>query len=106
MENNYLVDRETLGQFVDVLIAKKYGDQVPVDSSDLRERSIKQLDESITNAVFGNLNLSQLDEVNAIVENGDSAEAFMAFFENAGIDVKQKISDAMSAFSAKFLEEQ
>ena len=55
--DNLLIDRETLGRFVDELIKKKplaVGN--PEELNALREESIKALDDRIAMAIFGGLN--------------------------------------------------
>ncbi len=53
--NDYLVDRETLGQFVDALIAQKYQNQPVENSKTLRETLIEKIDDLILYVIFLNL---------------------------------------------------
>ncbi len=99
---NYLVERETLGKFVDNLIAKKHQPIGDLDS--LRRQSIKQLDDQIGKAVFGSLTKNQLDELNIMLDQGETdARAFQDFFKNAGVNLEQVITTVMQRFSQNFL---
>ena len=103
--DNYLIDRETLGQFVDELIKKK---PLPVDSAEeltkFREEQIAALDDRISQAIFEQLSDDQLREVNELLDDeGATAERFQEFFSNAGVDIEKVISDTLEAFSKEFL---
>ncbi len=103
--DNYLVDRETLGQFVDELMKKK---PLPANTAEelnaFREANIKSLDDEISLAIFSSLNKAQLDEFNQILDREEeSPEAFKDFFQSAGINLEEIITDAMQKFSAEFL---
>ena len=103
--NNTLIDREALGQFVDELIKQK---PLPVndteDLSSLREESIKALDEKIYNSVFGQLTEEQIDEFSLMLDSDDtSEEAYQDFFQNAGINLKETITNTMQEFATEFL---
>lgn len=103
--NNYLIDRETLGKFVDELIKKK---PLPVNTPEelnaLRENAIQSLDERIGMAVFGKLSDEQNAAFNQMLDRGDATEEdFQKFFDDAGVNIDQSISDAMNAFREEFL---
>ncbi len=103
--DNYLIDRETLGQFVDELIKKK---ALPVDDTAeleaLREREMKTLDDKVIDAIFGNLNDEQAAEMNQLLDkNEESPEVFENFFKNAGINLEQTITKTMQDFATHFL---
>lgn len=101
---NYLIGRETLGKFIDQLIAQKYPNQPSSSLEELRESNIKKLDDQISDAVFSSLDDTQLDEINAILDREENdPTAFQIFFKNVGIDVEQIITDAMTKFSQDFL---
>lgn len=100
MEDDFIRQQE-LGRFVDKLIEKKSPGQ-PV-ANEVKIRAIQDLDERITNAVLGDLNTEQLQELDALVNSDGSESTIQAFFDNAGIDTKQKIAEAMETFSAEFL---
>lgn len=103
--DNYLIDRETLGEFIDELIKKK---PLPVDSAEdlakFREEKIKELDDRISMAVFGGLSEEKLDEVDKLLDNEDAGpEVFDEFFKGAGVDLDQVIKDTMQTFMNEFL---
>lgn len=103
--DNYLMDRETLGQFVDELIKTK---ALPVDDTAeleaLREREMKALDDRVINEVFGRLSDEQAAELNQLLDREEeSTEAFEEFFQNAGIDVEKIIEQTMQDFATEFL---
>lgn len=105
--DNYLIDREALSQFVDELIKKKL---LPVDSTEeldsLREKAIKALDDKINTAIFGRLTDEQDQEINQLLDrNEEDPEVFKEFFNRAGLNLEEIITDAMQDFSKKFLEE-
>ncbi len=103
--DNYLIDRETLGQFVDQLMRRRpLPINTPEELNALREDSIKALDDRISMAIFGGLNKGQLREFNQILDRGEeSPEVFQSFFQNAGINLEGAIAGAMRKFSAEFL---
>ena len=103
--DNYLVDRETLGQFVDELMRKK---PLPANTAEelnaLREKNIEALDHEIGMAIFGSLNEAQLKEFNQMLDcNEESPVVFQTFFQNSGIDLEKTIADAVQKFSTEFL---
>ena len=100
--NDYLVDRETLGQFADALITQKYQNQ-PVAES-FREDLIKEIDDKISTAIFGSLSTERLDEINTLFDrNEDDPRVFQEFFQNSGIDLQQIITNVMNNFKTSFL---
>ena len=104
--DNYLIDRQTLLQFVDELIKKK---PLPVESAEelnsFREEKIKELDDQITMAVFGGLTEDQDREINELLDRGEeNPEVFKSFFERAGIDLEKTITKAMEDFAKEYLE--
>lgn len=100
MEDDFIRQQE-LGRFVDKLIEKKSPGQ-PV-ANETKIRAIQDLDERITNAVLGDLSTEQLQELDTIISSDGSDSAIQTFFDNAGIDAKQKVAEAMEIFSAEFL---
>lgn len=101
--DNYLLDYETLGKFVDEIMKTS---PMPVNDTEelkaLREENIKKLDDKISTAIFGSLNDEQLDQINNILDNDDgSQEVYENFFKEAGIDVQQVITKAVQDFSAE-----
>lgn len=103
--DNYLIDRETLGQFVDELMKKKpLPANTPEELTTLREQTIKSLDDKIGMAIFGSLATPQLEELNQILDRGEeSPEVFQNFFQNAGVDLQKTIGDTMTTFGKQFL---
>ena len=100
-----LLDRETLGKFVDELIKQK---ALPVDNTEelnkMREDSIKSLDDKIGMAIFGRLNEEQNEEINQLLDqNEEDPDVFRRFFESAGIDTEKVIKDTMQEFGNEFL---
>ena len=103
--DSYLTDRETLGKFVDELLAKKFPGRDSAELTDLREENIKQLDDQNRDAVFRALPREQLQEFNAILDSGEeNQDVFRNFFSNAGLDLESKISETLKSFSMRFLE--
>ncbi|MDO4611774.1 MAG: DUF5663 domain-containing protein [Candidatus Saccharibacteria bacterium] len=102
--NEYLVDRETLGQFVDALIAQKYQDQPVPNFEALREDEIKKLDDRIGKAVFGNLTEVELAEINSIIDSDEDDEArVQEFFDSSSINLQQVIQNTLLAYKREFL---
>jgi len=104
--DNLLIDRETLGKFVDELIKQK---PLAVDNAEqlnsLREEAIKNLDDKIGMAVFSQLNEEQNKEINQLFDRGEeSEEVFKNFFDRAGINLETTIARAIREFSDEFLE--
>ena len=103
--NDYLIDRETLGRFVDELIKNK---TLPVDNADelnaQREQLIKDLDKKIGLAIFGKLTKEQATELNQLFDQDDTTEeTYQAFFDKIGLDIEQTASEAMKEFAREFL---
>lgn len=103
--DDYLIDRETLGKFVDELIKKK---ALAVNTTDelneLREKAIASLDDEITLAIFGQLDDERIAELSELLDDATKTEDdFNRFFENAGINVEKTIADAMKEFGEEFL---
>lgn len=102
--NDYLVDRETLGQFVDALIAQKYQNQPVENSETLRETLIEKIDDRILDAIFRDLSKQQLAEINVLFDRDEEDPAvFEDFFKNANINIRQKTAEALESFKAEFL---
>ena len=103
--DNYLIDRETLEQFVDELMRQK---PLPASSADeltaLREKTIKDLDDEVGTAIFDSLTTEQLEQFNQLADSDeDSPEVFRQFFRDAGVDLQKVISEAVTKFNEKFL---
>ena len=105
MEDNYLIDRETLGKFVDELIKQK---PLAVDNTEelnkLREQAIESLDQHIATAIFGQFTEEQNEAYHQLLNRPDATEDdFQAFFAENGIDVDEAISNGAKTFGAEFL---
>lgn len=103
--DNYLIDRETLGGFIDELIKKK---PLPVNAAEeltnYREEQIKALDDRISQAIFGGLTDDQDRELNNLLDRGEpSSETLESFFSQAGINIDETIKNAMESFAKEYL---
>lgn len=102
---DYLLDRETLGQFVDELIKKR---PLPVDNAEeinnYREEQMKALDDHITNALFGQMNEEQATALSQLLDQEkENPDVFKNFFTEQNINVEQIVADAANSFSANYL---
>ena len=82
---DYLIDRETLEKFIDELIKKR---PLPVNNPEeigsFKEKQIKALDNSIIQALFGNLTESQSVELNNLLAvEQENPSVFQSFFQNS-----------------------
>ena len=104
--DNYLIDRVTLGKFVDELIKNKTLSAGSVENLDaLREQTIKDLDDQIAKAVFGRFTKEQNAEFNQLLDNDATTEEdYEKFFNDIGFDLDVIIPDAMKQFATNFLE--
>ena len=102
---DYLVDREILGKFVDDLIKKK---PLPVNDAaelnQLREKSIKELDDEIGTAIFSSLSDEENEKLYQLLERDEATpETYDRFFKEAGINLEEIITKVMQDFGTKFL---
>lgn len=103
--DNYLLDYEMLGGFVDNLMKTK---PMPAQNAEelnvLREKNIKLLDDKITDAIFGSLTDEQMSELSSLLDKEDNTpDTYAAFFEKAGIDMEATIMQALTEFKTEFL---
>lgn len=103
--DGYLIDRQTLEQFIDELIKRK---PLAVGSAEelnaFREDNIRQLDNEIAAAIFGRLSQEQLAEMEHAIDTGeDTPEFFQDKFAEYGIDLEKTIADAAEDFGKRFL---
>lgn len=103
--DDYLIDRQTLEQFVDELIKKR---NLPVSTAEeiasFKEEQIKNLDDRITKELFSQIGSDQVSEFNRLLENSESSpEVFEQFFKTANIDVEKSITNTMQNFALDFL---
>ena len=104
--DNYLLDPESLGQFIDELMKKKpLPINTPEELNAFREQNIKELDDKISMAIFTSLTNEQLDDLNQNLNQGSNItpEFFQNFFQNAGLDLQSIITDTMTTFGKQFL---
>lgn len=103
--DNYLIDRETLSQFVDELIKRKpLSTNDPEELDAFREKSIKELDDQIGLAIFGSLNEEQGAELDQLLDNDDgSGQPYVDFFNKIGLDVEKTVTNSMQAYAKNFL---
>ena len=103
--DNLLIDRETLGRFVDELIKKKpLAVNNPEELNSLREKSINELDDRIALAIFGNLNDQQNAELNQLLDRPDTSETeFQQFFEKNNLNVEEAVTNTVRMFGREFL---
>ncbi len=100
----YLVEYETLAKFVDGLIAEKYPNRPAEETKDLREDSIRQLDDAIYEEIFGELTDQQVEDLTKLLNDPSTpAERFQDFFKSVGINLEQRAASAMRSFANKFL---
>ena len=98
------IERETLGELIDTLLAQKYPGTPAMELAEVRETNIKKLDDHIVKAVFGSLSEEKLNELSSMLDkNENNPMVFQAFFRNSGIDLEQVISDAAKEYSSAFL---
>lgn len=102
---DYLLDRETLGQFIDGLMKKR---PLPVDSAEeinnYREKQIKALDDHITNAIFGNMSEKQIASLSQLLDQEkDNPDVFKIFFAKQNINIEQIVANAINSFSTSYL---
>lgn len=106
--NDYLIDRETLGQFVDALISQKSQIQ-PAANSETRETKTREdlmaeVDDLILDTVIRSLNRSQFDEFNALLDRGETdATVFENFFKNANLDLTKIVTETLKTYQTEFL---
>ncbi len=103
--DNYLIDRETLGRFVDELIKNKV--QAGANLEELntkREETIKALDKKIGLAIFSRFTPEQNTEFNQLLDSEDTTEVtFEEFFKKIGFDIEKISTGAMQQFAQEFL---
>ncbi len=103
--DNYLLDYETLGGFVDeIMKAKPMPAHTPEELNALREKNIKQLDDKICANLFGKLTVDQDAKLNQLFDSDESDPAvFENFFRENGIDLEKSIADSVKEFGAELL---
>ncbi len=104
-ENDFLIDRQTLGQFVDELIKNH---TIPVNTPEeltaFREKAMHELDDRIGEALFGGLTEAQGAELDALLDaDNDSPEPYQAFFAKHGIDVEKITTETAKKYVQDFV---
>lgn len=104
-EDNYLMDREALGGFIDELIKKKYpSGGISEDLASLRARSMKELDDQIGAAIFGSLTEEQDAELNRLMDqDAGNGQIYQDFFDKIGLDLEKITAQAMDKYAREFL---
>lgn len=102
---DYLLDRETLAQFIDELMKKR---PIPVDNAteinNFREEQMKALDDHISDAIFGGMSDAQLSGLNQLLDQEkDNPDVFRNFFKAQNIDIDGIVADAFNSFSTNYL---
>ena len=101
--HEYLVDRETLGQFVDALLTQKYPGPPTEKYQRLREVSMRLLNQRIGEALFGKLSLGAHDEIDSLLDDPNTPpEAFHAFFEKYHLEPQKIIEQVFADFKQEF----
>ena len=104
MDNDYLIERETLAKLVDALLSKKYPNGLPENSDAIREENIQKLDNKIIKDLSRSFTKSQIADFNKLIdENESDPQVFRKFFKDTNIDLEQQIEESMREFSAEFL---
>ena len=106
--HEYLIDRETLGQFVDALIKQKYPEQPAGEQAEAfekyREQLIEVLDNRIAANVFGGLSYDAHNELDQLLDDPNtSPETFRAFFEKYNLSPEDIIKTTLEDYKTEFL---
>ena len=103
--NDYLIDRETLGRFVDELIKRKPMPSATAEEADKkREELMAALDRHVGVAIFSQFTPEQNAEFKQKMSADDTTvDTYAEFFEKAGIDVEKTMTEAMKAFGIEYL---
>ena len=103
MDNNYLIDYETLASFVSPILAQIYPNMSASELDSLREENIKKLDDMIGESILGDMTKSQLNEFTSILEKNDDPDVICEFLDDNNINLEQKISKALETFKSEIL---
>lgn len=103
--DDYLIDRETLGRFVDELIKRKPMSSANAEEADKnREELMAALDRHIGVAIFSQFTPEQNIEFKQKMSSDETtADTYAEFFKKTGIDIEKTIADAMKAFGTEYL---
>lgn len=102
---NYLVDRETLAQFIDQLTSQKpLPATTPEERNQQREQLISSLDQTIRLSLLNQLSADQLDELNSLLDRDDEiTDEYDRFFDHAGLDLHKITTNAAVHFGQVYL---
>ena len=103
---DYLIDRETLGQFIDELMKRR---TLPVNTAEelanYREAQMHALDDRISQAIIGSLNQEQAEALDGLLDQEkENPDVFDDFFKNNDINVERIIASTAESFGKEFLE--
>lgn len=100
----YFIEHDTLAKLIDALISQKYPDKAKESLDEIREKSIRALDDRIATKIFSSLSEEQLKEISALLDSQEkSPVTFQEFFQKHSINLNQKITEAVEEFSREFL---
>lgn len=103
--DNYLVDRQVLGKFIDRLLSEKFSGRSEAELEGLREQKIKELDDRISLDITSSLSDDQLDALEMLLDAEEqSADVFEDFFKRAGINLEEKMQESMNGFARDFMD--
>ncbi|MBR3052076.1 hypothetical protein IKG60_00450 [Candidatus Saccharibacteria bacterium] len=102
---DYLLDRETLMQFIDSLMKKR---TLPVNSAEelakYREEQMHALDDYVSQAIFGSLDSAQTAALSDLLNReSENPDVFRDFFEHENINLELIITGAFESFGKNFL---
>lgn len=102
---DYLIDRDTLGKFIDELLQKK---PAPAENAEelnrFKEAQMAALDDKINKAMLSSLSDEQLEELEQMLDRGEeSPEAYDALYKNAGVNLETIMTNAMREFETEYL---
>ena len=103
--DNYLIDRETLAEYVDEIMKQKPAPvNTPEELNALREQNIQELDKRIKKAIVNSLTEPQQEELLTLLDSETvTEEDFQAFFDRAGVNIEQMLTNAIVQFGKEYL---
>ena len=102
--DNYLVDRGTLGKFIDELMAQKsLPERSAEEAEKYREEKMGELNRKIGLKIVDALDDEQFAKFDKLLDRDESPEAYRAFFKGAGLDIENIIAEAMREFGEDYL---
>ena len=102
--DDYLLDRDALGRFVDELMKQKPLDvESPEELNRIREAKMAELDQRVGDAIFGSLSDEQLDQINKLMDADVDSDAYQKFFEDNNVDISKIMEETFRSFGNEFL---